>query len=304
MGDRDKMSEERIKELKQLGTILDNTSISSLYGFEKIKKGLHLDNRGFVFNVLTKIHDIDKRYIDICKPMLDSLQLPILEIDDTLDHSPRKGEEILASETIKSVNPAMFFNKLLDLIEKNPQDSSRFIKAGKSCKRELEKLLGTPPQYDENKNAYLKATDKSSELEKLAAGQILKGYHLRVYFYPTVYIVDPHPSEKNIERIACSMERTRGIELLAKDVDDLDFDRGTNGYNPILLIKEKYKNMKEESVKEELLNTGNLLLDGIPSNKDIHILPKYSEAVESLHSYAQVALTKLEEKLETSFLSI
>ena len=271
----------------------------ALYSFKKLEKGLHIDNVDLLYDVLSSIEGIDERYLGLSKTLIDLLQQPIMEADDTLDHLPRNDMETISSEAIKAVNPALFMSILINEVKKNPEDIDRFVKAGDYYLKNVGELFGTPLKYIENKNVYLEASDKDTELRKLVETQILRSSHLRVYLYPIVCILDPQPSEASIKRIAQLLERSRGINLLVKDMYDLERNMKYNSYNSVKLILTKYKDARRlrSIVKTDMFSVGKLLFEDM-NTKSVDIELRYFPAVSPIYADAQETLTVLEKELE------
>ncbi len=292
--------ESRFEAFKDLsgGNVPDPVLKFTLYSFKKLERGLHIDNVDLIYDVLSSIEGIDERYLDLAKTLIDLLQQPIMEADDTLDHLPRNDVETISSEAIKAVNPALFMSILMNEAKKHPEDIERFAKAGDYYLKNLGKLFGTPLKYIENKNAYFETSDKETELGKLAETQILRSSHLRVYLYPIICLLDPQLSEASIDGIAELLERGRGINLLIKDLYDLPRNTKYNNYNSVKLILTKYKDARRlpSIVKTDMLSVGKLLLEDI-GTKFVGMEPKYLPVANQIYADAQEALISLEKEL-------
>lgn len=293
--------EDRFEAFKNLsyGYVPEPVLRSVLYSLEKLEKGSHIDNVDLLYNVLSSVEGIDERYLALSRTLIDLLQQPILEADDTLDHLPRNDVEMLCGEAIKALNPALFVNTLMNEAKKHPENLDRFVKAGNHYLKNIGELFGTPIKYVENQNIYFETSDKETEIIKLAETQVLRASHLRVYIYPITYILDPHPSEDSVERIAQLLERSRGISLLIKDIYDLEQDITYNNYNPVTLILTKYKDADNPRsiVKTDILAVGKMLFDDI-AVKFVDVESRYFSAASSIYADAQGALTALENELE------
>ncbi|MDD2666653.1 MAG: hypothetical protein PHD13_04185 [Methanocellales archaeon] len=271
----------------------------NLYGLRKLEKSFHLDNLDFLYDVLTNIEGINKKYLRLCRTFADFLQLSILEVDDTLDHLPKTDMETLASESMKALNPVIFFNSMMSELERNPENLDRFAKAVKSYLKSVGDLFNTPVEYIKNRDGYLKANSKQEEYDRLATTQILRGSHLRVYFYPCVYIIDPQPLRKEIERLAYLAERTRGIGLLRKDIYDRKDDLKYGNYNAINLIVSKYSDSANLNsiVCRDIASVGRMLLEDVIKNAN-DVRKKYRRSAKNLIKKAEESIVDLEENLE------
>lgn len=293
--------ESRFEAFKNLsgGHVPEPVLNFTLYSFKKLERGLHIDNVDLIYDVLSSIEGIDERYLDLSKTLIDLLQQPIMEADDTLDHLPRNDMETISSEAIKAVNPALFMSTLINEAKKHPKDIDRFVKAGDYYLKNLGKLFGTPLKYIENKNIYLETSDKETEFRKLAETQILRSSHLRVYLYPIICLLDPQPSEAGVEGIAQLLERGRGINLLIKDMYDLPRNMKYNNYNSVKLILTKYKDARRlrSIVKTDMFSVGKLLFEDMDT-KFVDIDQKYLPVANRIYTDAREALTVLERELE------
>ncbi|MDD2777826.1 MAG: hypothetical protein PHS47_03690 [Methanocellales archaeon] len=289
---------ERLEALRSLGNVPESVLQTNIYGLSKLESGWHIDNLDSIFESIDNIDGKDENYLKLSKAIIDSLQLAVFEIDDELDHLEKQSiNEILSSETMKIVNPARFYDRILEEAEKQPQILNRIIKSGRSYAREIGILAYTPAQYVKNSEAYNESREKNIEIKKLTDTQILRGSHLKVYFYSTIYLVDPNPNEKELENLAHLIECTRGIGDLIKDLHDLENDIKMGIYNPVHLIINKYKSSLEleKIIKEDVQSVGRLLFEYINSTKIND--SKYLISANGIKNRAANKLESLEEKL-------
>lgn len=282
---------------KNLGEIPDQVLMSSNYGFEKIDKEDHIDNADFLFQILLLFENVKDKNLRYCYKILNLLQLPILEIDDRLDNVFMNDVDVLRSESIKIVNPALFYNSLLDKIA-TEDNIEKYIKSGQAFCKQVGILVSTPPKYVLNKDEYLSASSIEEELLKLNAVQVLRGSHLRVYFLPAAYILDNNPVDEDLENISRIIERSRGIELLIKDISDRNKDEISKSYNPFNLIQSKYDSKKSSlEIYNEIIDLGTMLLLDANRFREKISENKYQNAARYAYSIGEEALSTLKMEL-------
>lgn len=226
----------------------DRIKNALVFSVDKWETGMHPCMNLYILNTLSKIPFLRREdIIDIGKITIP-MEAIVQSLDDTVDIEHRPKETRWNDDVIKFFDMSYMFLKIYDAQRKDYKDSiySIFSKSEPKVLRVLrnvikEVLLMTEIPFIEKKayESILKAVRINDEVGLAVSCYLKRSNAVEIYFHLIRELL-PKMNSNSLEYLITLIKFKRAIELIHKDIKDIETDIENESYTPITAFFEKY----------------------------------------------------------------